>query len=145
MPVRAAAVAAVPPARPGDRMAGRITLQSSREPFDESFIARLPAVEKAMLAQGLDPGAFVFAKNDAAVSRLPITYRPDGHPVDYTVTVRGRSFTVTQPNDLAFLHYFYDLCLRRPAKEEPHLYAHTAEKKVEAFISRLERWLNEPI
>lgn len=126
-------------------MAGRIVLQSSCEPFDESFLARLPVVEKAMLAQGLDPSAFVIAKDDARVTRLPIAYRPDGHPAEYTVTVRGRSFTVTQPNDVAFLQYFYALCLRRPAKEDAHLFAHTPEKKVEAFINRLERWLNEPI
>ena len=63
--------------------------------------------------------------------------------------MKGRSFTVTQPDDMSFLAYFYRLCV--PAlekKDAPHSVAHalhSEEKKLEALIGRLERWLDKPI
>jgi hypothetical protein len=48
---------------------------------------------------------------------LPIAFRPDGNPLEYTVFVKGRSFTVTQPDDLSFLAYFYRLCDPTPEKK----------------------------
>ena len=97
-------------------MTGHIQLQSSIGGFDESFRKRLPAVEQAMREHGVDPAAFIIAKDAAGLTRLPIFYRPDGHPTEYTVFVKGRSFTVTQPNDLAFLEYFYALASRTNTK-----------------------------
>jgi hypothetical protein len=52
--------------------------------------------------------------------RLPLYLRPDGNPKQYTVFVKGRSFTVVQPNDLSFLNYFYRL---RPLCVPKTLYA----------------------
>jgi hypothetical protein len=126
-----------------------ITLQSSYGDFDPAFRKRLPALEQAMLAQGLHPADFVIAKDLAQNPRLPIVYRPDGNPMEYTVLVKGRSFTVTQPDDMSFLRYFYRLCVPEVAKkDDPHSIAHTLhseEKKLAAVIGRLERWLNKPI
>jgi hypothetical protein len=129
-------------------MTGHITLQSSVGDFDEGFRRRLPAVEKAMLDQGLDPSVFIISRNLAQSPHLPIFYRPDGNLLEYTVFVKGRSFTVTQPNDLAFLEYFYALCVAHEHKDEPHSLAHAVhngEKKLQALIGRLERWLDKPI
>jgi len=125
-------------------MTGHIQLQSSIGAFDESFRKRLPAVEQAMREHGIDPAAFVIDH----LTRLPIAYRPDGHPTEYTVFVKGRSFTVTHGNDLAFLGYFYALCVAHEHKDEPHSLAHAVhdgEKKLQALIGRLERWLDKPI
>ena len=130
-------------------MTAHIKLQSSYGDFDSAFVKQLPALEKAMIDQGLDPSAFVIAKNLAQQPRLPIAFRPDGNPLEYTVFVKGRSFTVTQSDNLSFLTYFYRLCV--PAlekKDAPHSVAHTLhseEKKLEALIGRLERWLDKPI
>jgi hypothetical protein len=126
-----------------------IKLQSSYGDFDPAFCKELPALEKAMIDQGLNPSAFVIAKDLAHNPRLPIAYRPDGNPMEYTVFVKGRSFTVTQPDDMNFLAYFYRLCVPEVAKkDDPHSIAHnlhSEEKKLQAVIGRLERWLNKPI
>jgi hypothetical protein len=36
---------------------------------------------------------FVIAKNMARVTPLPLAYRPDGNSLEYTVFVKGRSFS----------------------------------------------------
>jgi hypothetical protein len=88
-----------------------IKLQTSFGDFDPAFLRELPALEKAMIDQGLHPSDFVIAKDEARGPRLPLVYRPDGTPPEYTVFVKGRSFTVRQPDDLSFLTYFYGLCV----------------------------------
>ena len=101
-----------------------------------------------MTDHGIDPANFVISKDLAGGPRLPIVYRPDGNPLEYTVFVKGRSFTVTQPDDLSFLAYFYRLCVPAEHKDAPHSAAHllhAQEKKLEALIGRLETWLNKPI
>jgi hypothetical protein len=133
----------------GPAMTGHIKLQSSYGNFDSGFRKQLQALEKAMIDQGLDPAAFVISKDAARVPRLPIAFRPTGHPAEYTVHVKDRSFTVAQPNDLSFLDYFYSLCVPPKAKEDDsnshaHL-LHAEEKKLAAFIERLEAWFNKPI
>src|ERR1019366_8738445 len=56
-----------------------IALQSSYGDFDSAFRKRLPALEKAMIDQGLHPSDFVIAKDLAQNPRLPIAYRPNGN------------------------------------------------------------------
>lgn len=127
-------------------MRGHVTLQSSVGDFDEGFLKRVPALEQAMIDHDIDPAAFVIARNLSQGPSLPVAYRPDGNMLEYTVFVRGRSFTVTQPNDQAFLKYFYDLCVAQ--EDAPHSLAqaaHSGERKLEALIGRLEKWFNEPI
>jgi hypothetical protein len=128
--------------------AHHIKLQSSHGDFDPAFVKELPALEKAMIDHGIDPSNFVIAKDTASGPRLPIAYRPDGNPLEYTVFVKGRSFAVTQPDDMSFLAYFYSLCVPLEPKDAPHSAAHllhTEEKRIEALIGRLEKWLNKPI
>ncbi len=89
-----------------------ITLQSSCGPFDESFVAKLPELEAAMVAQGLDPADFIIAKD-----RPTVTSRSFGQQChDYTVYVGAENFTVTLPGDLNFLEYFYDRCVASDAQ-----------------------------
>jgi hypothetical protein len=84
-------------------MTAPIKLQSSYGDFDPAFVKQLPAMEKAMIDQGLDPSAFVIAKNLAQQPRLPIAFRPDGNPLEYTVFVKGRSFTrCLPPSSISF-------------------------------------------
>lgn len=128
--------------------AHHIKLQSSYGDFSPEFVRELPALEKAMTEHGIDPANFVIAKDMARVTPLPIAFRPDGNPLEYTVFVKGRSFTVTQPDDMSFLTYFYGLCVPPKPHDAPHSAAHllhTEEKKLEALIGRLERWFNKPI
>jgi hypothetical protein len=126
-----------------------IKLQTTRGDFDPAFLKRLPALEKAMSNHGLDPSAFVIGKHEAQSPRLPIAFSPAGQPSEYTVFVKGRSFTVTQPDDLGFLAYFWGLCFpSAEKKDDPKSLGyklHSAEKKMEILIGRLEAWLNKPI
>src|SRR5471032_607749 len=119
-----------------------IKLQTSYGDFDPVFLKELPAPEKAMINEDFNPADFVIAKVEARGPRLPIAYRPSGTPPEYTVCVKGRSFTVRQPDGLSFLAHFYGLCIPVVEKDGgPHSIAHkthSEEKKLEALIGRLE-------
>jgi hypothetical protein len=125
--------------------AHHIKLQSSVGDFSPEFVKELPALEKAMRNHGLDPSSFVIARNMAQSTYLPIASRPDGNLLDYTVFVKGRSFTVTQSNDMRFLEYFYELCVPPVHKDDPHSKLHTTEQKIESLFARAAHWLNKPI
>jgi hypothetical protein len=114
----------------------QIGLQTTVSPFDDSFVKFLPVVEKAMKDHGLDPRDFIIAKDAAQFNGAP-GLRQRFH--SYTVFVRGRSFTVAQPTDSAFLKYFYDRCV---APEEA---APSPEHKLQGIIGRLLHWLNQPV
>jgi hypothetical protein len=130
-------------------MTHRIKLQTSCGDFDPKFVKALPALEKAMTAHGVDPADFVISKDWAAGPRLPIFYRPDGNPVEYTVFVKGQSFSVRQPDDMSFMAYFYELCAPPTARDDAgHPVArtlHEQEKKLHEFIAKIESWFNKPI
>lgn len=110
-----------------------IKLQSSVGDFDPAFVEALPALEKAMRERGLDPSAFVIARNLSQSPHLPIFYRPDGNLLEYTVFVNDRSFTVTQPNDMRFLEYFHDLCCPPERKDDPHSIGHRLRSEEEKW------------
>jgi hypothetical protein len=114
----------------------QIRLQTTVAPFDDSFVKFLPVVEKAMIDHGLDPRDFTIAKDSTQFNSYP-GLRQRFH--DYTVSVRGKDFTVTQPTDSAFLKYFYDRCVA------PEEVAPSPEHKLQGIIGRLLHWLNEPI
>ena len=141
------------PFRPADTLSrmdqtAHITLQSAYGDFDPAFLKRLPALERVMIDHGIDPSDFIISKCQGQSTRLTVAYRPTGHPIDYTVFVKDRSFTVTHPNDMSFLRYFYGLCVNEPKKDDPHSLAQTIlgrESKLGARLSWLGRWLNKPI
>jgi hypothetical protein len=122
-----------------------IKLQSSVGDFNAEFVKSLPALEKAMREQGLDPSVFIISRNLAQSPHLPIAFRPDGNLLEYTVFVKDRSFTVTLPNDMQFLEYFYELCVPPGQKDDPHSKLHSAEHKLESLFARAAHWLNKPI
>jgi hypothetical protein len=112
-----------------------ITLQSTFGVFSAEFIRRLPAVEQAMIAHGLEPAQFVISKDRATPPSVPFI---GPFFYDYTVFVGEENFTVTEPNDIRFLDYFYARCV---ADDEPA----PAPARGAGLISRIVRWMAQPI
>jgi hypothetical protein len=114
----------------------QIKLQSSVGAFDESFMQKLPLVEQAMVAHGLDPADFVIAKDASLFTNA----RPFGATCrDYTVFVGGKHFTVTQPSDIRFLEYFHERCIA-PDEEAP-----TPHHKLADVLDKLMHWMEQPV
>ncbi|MGO8910551.1 MAG: hypothetical protein ACLQDM_14700 [Bradyrhizobium sp.] len=114
-----------------------ITLQSTVGGFSGEFMRKLPAVEQAMIAHGLEPAQFVISKDRATPPSVPFI---GPFFYDYTVFVGSENFTVTEPNDMIFLDYFYKRCLA----EDEDLSAETARRK-RGLIHRLFSWMTQPI
>ena len=112
-----------------------ITLQSTVGGFSAEFMRRLPALEEAMVAHGLEPSQFVISKDRATPATVPMI---GPFFYDYTVFFGDDHFTVTEPNDIRFLDYFYARCMA--ADEEL-----PAEHERPGLISRLVRWMGETI
>lgn len=103
-----------------------ITLQGIAGDFSAEFMRKLHGLEQAMVARGLDPAEFIISKESAASANA----RPIGpFFYDYTVFIGGEHFTVTEPNDMGFLEYFYGRILA--PEEEP------APRKQVGLLGRL--------
>lgn len=115
-----------------------ITLQSTIGGFDHDFRRRLPQLEAVMEEQGLDPSAFIISKNAA---RYPVPYinlaPVVGGQYDYTVFIGDEFFTVTCPNDAAFLEYFIRICIAEEKGE-------SEIEQLAALLERFKRWLKAP-
>ena len=115
-----------------------ITLQSTVGGFTPEFMRKLPRLEQAMIANGLDPAEFVISKDRATPPTVPFVglffYA-------YTEFVGDENFTVTEPNDIQFLDYFYQRCIAEDeAPDAP------AQRRMRAgLISRFFRWMAQPI
>jgi hypothetical protein len=131
------AIAAVPDAGIRLRPAVPITLQSTVGGFSSEFMHRLPVVEKAMVAQGLEPSAFVISKDRAAPPAFPLA--PFFY--EYTVFIGEEHFTVTEPNDMTFLEFFYRRCVAPDEEDE----ATPQRARRPGLISRIFRWMDQPI
>ncbi len=111
-----------------------IILQSTVGGFSAEFMRKLPLVEKAMRAHGLEPSEFVISKDRATPATVPFV-GPFFH--DYTVFFGEARFTVTEPDDMGFLDYFYKRCIAddepEPAPARPGL------------LSRFLRWMAQPV
>jgi hypothetical protein len=118
-----------------------ITLQSTIQGgFSAEFMRRLPKVEQAMTAHGLEPADFVISKDRATPPSVPFI---GPFFYDYTVFVDDESFTVTEPNDIVFLDYFYQRCI---AEDEPAQQQELARRRSRpGLISRIFRWMAQPI
>jgi hypothetical protein len=112
-----------------------ITLQSTVGGFTSEFIRKLPLVEQAMVAHGLEPAQFIISKDRATPATVPML---GPFFYDYTVFVGDENFTVTEPNDIRFLDYFYARCI---ADDEPA----PAPTRGAGLISRIFRWMAQPI
>ncbi len=113
-----------------------ITLQSTVGGFSAEFMRRLPALEQAMIGHGLEPASFVISKDRATPPSVPFI---GPFFYDYTVFVGDDSFTVTEPNDIIFLDYFYERCI---AEDEP---APEQRMPRPGLIHRIFRWMAQPI
>ena len=114
-----------------------ITLQSTIDGgFSAGFMRRLPAVEQAMIAHGLEPSQFIISKDRAAPPSVPFI-GPFFYA--YTVFVGEESFTVTEPNDIRFLEYFHQRCIAEDDAPEQ------AQRGRPGLISRIFRWMEQPI
>jgi hypothetical protein len=111
-----------------------ILLQSTVGGFSADFIARLPMLEQAMIAQGLEPSDFIFSKDRAVPASIPFI-----GPLfyEYTVFVDDAHFTVTEPNDARFLEFIQ---ARIAAPDEQ-----AAVVKASGLLARLKSWMNQPI
>jgi len=114
-----------------------ITLQSTVGGFSGEFMRKLPDLERAMVAHGLEPSQFVISKDWATPATAPVI---GPFFYDYTVFIGEENFTVTEPNDLKFLDYFYDRCIA--ADETPPL---EQRRQHAGLIRRIFRWMAQPI
>jgi hypothetical protein len=112
-----------------------IILQSTVVGFSAEFIRRLPELERAMVAHGLELSQFVISKDRATPTTLPVI----GPFYDYTVFAGDEIFTVTRPDDIRFLEYFYQRCI---AEGKP---AQALQPRRPGLISRFFRWMAQPI
>jgi len=113
-----------------------ITLQSTIGGFSAEFIRKLPALEQAMTANGLDPDEFVISKDRATPATVPLL---GPFFYEYTVSFGDDEFTVTEPNDIKFLEYFYERCIAPDDEAEPQA------ARPPGLISRFFRWMAQPI
>ena len=109
-----------------------ITLQSTIGGFTPEFMRKLPLLERAMLAHGLEPSQFVISKDRATPPTVPLI---GPFFYDYTVFVGDDKFSVTEPNHIKFLEYFYQRCV---AGDEPAL--EQEQPRRAGLISRMWRW-----
>jgi hypothetical protein len=119
-----------------------ITLQSTVGGFSAEFMRKLPALEQAMIAHGLEPESFVISKDRATPPSVPFI---GPFFYDYTVFVGEESFTVTEPNDIIFLDYFLQRCI---AEDEPapELVQELERRRSRpGLIRRVFSWMTQPI
>ena len=117
-----------------------ITLQSTVGGFSDEFMAKLPKLEQAMVANGLDPAAFVISKDRATPSTVPLI---DPLFYEYTVFIGDENFTITEPDDIKFLEYFHGRCVAPDdpaAGQEPEQFTRRP-----GLISRIFQWMAKPI
>jgi hypothetical protein len=112
-----------------------ITLQSTVGGFTAEFMRKLPQLEQAMIAHGLEPGQFVISK-DRASPPLPMI---GPFFYDYTVFIGEENFTVTEPNDITFLEYFCKRCI---AEDQP---MPAGRSRGAELIDHFFRWMTRPI
>ena len=110
-----------------------IKLQSTVGGFSAEFTHKLPALEQAMTANGLDPDAFVISKDRTTPTTVPLI---GPFFYEYTVFFGDEKFTVTEPNDIRFLAYFYQRIVAPDDAEPP---------RPPGLISRIFRWMAQPV
>jgi hypothetical protein len=111
-----------------------IILQSTVGGFSAQFMRKLPQVEQAMREHGLEPSEFVISKDYASTATIPLM-RP--FFFNYSVFFGEEKFTVTEPNDMVFLDYFFKRVLA--ADEPPEL------PRRAGLMRRFFGWMSEPV
>jgi hypothetical protein len=111
--------------------------------FDRSFREQLPALEKTMIAQDLDPSVFTFLKGPNRT--YSSYYRGSGRYFDYTVETGEDSFTVSYANDAGFLEYFLGACVAPDYSDKPASEGakpRSREQSHSSLMGRLGRWIH---
>ena len=111
-----------------------ITLQSTLGGFSAEFMRRLPQLEQAMTANGLDPAEFVISKDRATPATVPLL---GPFFYEYTVSFGDDEFTVTEPNDMVFLDYFFKRVLAVDGPPEV--------PRRPGLMRRFFGWMSEPV
>lgn len=111
-----------------------IILQSTVGGFEAQFIRKLPLVEQAMREHGLEPSEFVISKDYASTATVPFV---GPFFYDYSVFFGDEKFTVTEPNDMVFLDYFFKRVLA--ADGSPEL------PRRPGLIRRLFGWMTQSV
>jgi hypothetical protein len=91
-----------------------------------------------MVAHGLEPSQFVISKDRATPATVPLI---GPFFYDYTVFVGEEHFTVTEPNDIQFLDYFYQRCIAEDEAAPEQL----RRARRPGLINRIFRWMAQPI
>jgi hypothetical protein len=113
-----------------------ITFQSTVGGFSPEFMRKLPELEQAMLAHGLEPSQFVISKDRASPGApwiTPFFYQ-------YTVFIGEENFAVTEPNDERFYDYLY----QRVVAEDEDVPLDQRPRRP-GLITRFFRWMEQPI
>lgn len=111
-----------------------IILQSTVGGFSAQFMRKLPLVEQAMRDHGLDPSEFVISKDYASTATIPII---GPFFFNYSVYFGEEEFTITEPNDMVFLDYFFKRVLA--ADGPPEL------PEQPGLIRRFSGWMAQPV
>ena len=111
-----------------------IILQSTVGGFSAQFMRKLPLVEQAMREHGLEPSEFVISKDYASTATIPIM---GPFFFSYSVFFGEEQFTVTEPNDMVFLDYFFKRVLA--ADEPPQV------PRQPGLMRRLFDWMSQPV
>lgn len=116
-----------------------IILQSSVGGFSAEFMKKLPELEHAMAAHGLEPADFIISKDRATPSSQ---YLISPFFFEYTIYAGDEHFTVTHPNDMVFLEFFYRRCVAEGGDEGT---ARPVQSSQPGPITRFLRWMSQPI
>ena len=119
-----------------------ITLQSTVGGFSPEFMRRLSQLEQAMIAHGLEPAEFVISKDRATPPSVPFI---GPFFYDYTVFIGDENFTVTEPNDIKFLEYFYQRCIAEDAATPEQQQEQKRRARHPGLIRRVLQWMAQPI
>ena len=111
-----------------------IILQSTVGGFSAQFMRKLPLVEQAMREHGLEPSEFVISKDYASTATIPIM---GPFFFSYSVFFGEETFSVTEPNDMVFLDYFFKRVLA--VDDPPEL------PQRPGLMRRLFGWMAQPV
>ena len=111
-----------------------IILQSTVGGFEAQFMRKLPLVEQAMREHGLDPAEFVISKDYASTATIPLM---GPFFYNYSVFFGDEQFTVTEPNDMVFLDYFFKRVLASDGPPEL--------PRRPGLMRRLFGWMAQPV
>ncbi|OPY98854.1 hypothetical protein A5906_30275 [Bradyrhizobium sacchari] len=111
-----------------------IILQSTVGGFSPQFMRKLPQVEQAMREHGLEPSEFVISKDYASTATIPLM---GPFFFSYSVFFGEETFTVTEPNDMVFLDYFFKRVLAAASPPDA--------PRRRGLIRRLFDWMAQPV